>query len=184
MFCIMSVDLGAVTFLHWIQMAAALLSVGLSLTKGCCFRSLFSFHTPASLARSSCRGIRMKLWEYLFYSLSIMVWTLILSISFFFPVGPLYLMSWTHDMVPKWFICAFLTAADASDFSLAFCKVFQGDNCSCGAQKAEATARSHGRTCVIRFLLHDLSKPMNSVDLDLGLSIKTQKWIQKTSQTF
>lgn len=27
MFCITSVDLGAVTFLHWLQMAAVLLSV-------------------------------------------------------------------------------------------------------------------------------------------------------------
>lgn len=72
MFCIVSVDLGSVAFLHWIQMAAALLSVSLCLTKGC-FPSLFSSRTPASLARSSCRGIRMKLWEYLFYSLSITV---------------------------------------------------------------------------------------------------------------
>lgn len=42
MFCIMSIDLGAVTFLHWLQMAAALLSKDQS-DKGLLFSQLFLF---------------------------------------------------------------------------------------------------------------------------------------------
>lgn len=111
MFCVMSVDLGAVTFLHWLRMAAVLLSVGLCLTKGCCFPGLFSFHTPASLAQSSCWGIRMKLWECLFYSLSI--WSEHWFCPSLLPIRPPCLTSWTHDMVSNWFMHAFLMTADA-----------------------------------------------------------------------
>lgn len=45
--------------------APVCLSVCLCLTKACCFPSIVSFHTPASLAQSSCSGIRMKWWEYI-----------------------------------------------------------------------------------------------------------------------
>lgn len=75
MFCIMSADF---TFLHWIRMAAVLLSVGLSWQRAVVLPAA-SFLTRQPLWQSSCWGIRMKLWKYFFYS--IIVWTLLLSNS-------------------------------------------------------------------------------------------------------
>lgn len=74
MLCVMSARF---TFFLWIQMAAGLLSVGLS-DKGLLFFPAASCLTRQPLWQSSCSGIRMKLWKYLLYSLAIMVYTLIL----------------------------------------------------------------------------------------------------------
>lgn len=172
MICIVSIDFGAVTFLHWLQMAAVLLSVCLSVCRSVCvwqrpvvFPALSLFTRRPLWLRAAAAVLEWN--DGNIFALHAVSYHLnIDSVKLFFLHVPLYAKSWTQDTVQKSFKHTFSTGADAtfvtqpavSHYDSA--KLVWGDHFEFDPQETEATTVSRSQICMFRFLLHDLSKPM------------------------